>query len=234
MSRAVILAGGLGTRLKPYTISMPKPLVPINDMPVLEIIIMQLKNYGFSHITLAVNHLSNLITDFFGDGSKWNLKIDYIHESKPLSTMGPLSLLDDLPDKFLVMNGDVISDLNYRDFLEYHSLGDSIFSISSFIRKEKIDYGVLDVADNRLLNFKEKPEYEFKVSMGIYACSKEVLSYIPQNMFYGFDNLMNAFISADVKVNVITHEGYWLDIGRPSDYLKAIDDYEGIIKDFLL
>ena len=154
--RAVILAGGKGTRLRPYTLSLPKPLVPVGDMPVLEIIIRQLKMSGFDHITLAVNHMSEVIKAFFGDGSKWDLEIDYSEETKPLGTMGPLTRIMDLPDDFLVMNGDIISDLHYGNFFEFHKRNKSIFTISSFERDEMVDYGVLETSNGYLRKMNEK------------------------------------------------------------------------------
>ena len=128
--RAVILAGGKGTRLKPYTVSIPKPLVPLDETPILEIIIQQLKKSGFDHLTLAVNHMSEIIKDFCKDGSKWSIKIDYSLEEKPLSTMGPLKLINDLPENFLVMNGDILTNLDFNDFYEKHILSKSIFFIN--------------------------------------------------------------------------------------------------------
>jgi NDP-sugar pyrophosphorylase family protein len=227
--RAVILAGGKGTRLKPYTIAMPKPLVPIGTTPILEIIIKQLINCGFTHITLSVNHMAEFIKAFFGNGSKWNIKIDYSFEEKPLSTMGPLHLIPDLPDNFLVMNGDVLTDIKFGNFLNQHIAKGNIFTISSYQRVVKNDYGVLDInRKSELINFREKPETKFDVSMGVYAVSKQVLEYIPTNTFYGFDNLMLDLIKAKNFPKTISHDGYWLDIGRPEDYEKAIDEFESL------
>ena len=129
--RAIILAGGKGTRLKPYTVSLPKPLVPIGEMPILEIIILQLARSGFDHITLTVNHLADIIRAFCGDGSKWGIKIDYSLEDKPLSTMGPLKLISDLPDNFLIMNGDVLTDLDFGQLYDDHVNAGSIFTVSA-------------------------------------------------------------------------------------------------------
>ena len=227
--RAVILAGGKGTRLKPYTIAMPKPLVPIGTTPILEIIIKQLINSGFNHITLSVNHMADFIKAFFGDGSKWNIKIDYSFEEKPLSTMGPLHLIPDLPDNFLVMNGDVLTDIKFGDFLNKHIEQGNIFTISSYQRVVKNDYGVLEINDdNELRAFREKPETKFDVSMGVYAVNKEVLKTIPKNTFYGFDTLMLDLIDQKRYPKTIVHNGYWLDIGRPEDYEKAVNEYDNL------
>jgi NDP-mannose synthase len=228
--RAVILAGGKGTRLKPYTISLPKPLVPIGETPILELIIEQLIKYGFDHITITINHMADIIKAFFGDGSKWNVKIDYSSEDKPLSTMGPLKLIDNLPDNFLIMNGDVLTDLNFGEFYDWHISQNNIYTISSYTRSQKNDYGVLDVdINNTLIAFKEKPITNFKVSMGVYMANKQILNYIPKNKAYGFDHLMHELIKQNKKVKVKSFDGYWLDIGRPDDYAKACEDIGKIL-----
>ncbi len=222
---AVILAGGKGTRLKPYTISLPKPLVPISDKPILEIIILQLKKYGFDHITISLNHLAEIIKAFLGDGSKWDIKIDYTLEEKQLSTMGPLTLISDLPENFLVMNGDVLTDLNYDDLYQFHTTRGNLFTISSFRRTAKIDYGVLhNNVSQQLIKFEEKPTLEFLVSMGIYMVNKEIVKFIPRDTFFGFDHLMKLLIERSEFPSLYEFNGYWLDIGRPDDYEKAIND----------
>ncbi|MDF2569219.1 MAG: mobA-like transferase domain protein [Sporomusa sp.] len=224
---AVILAGGKGTRLRPYTIAMPKPLVPVGDAPIMEIVIRQLRKNGFDRIILTVNHQAELIKAYFGDGSKWGLKIEYSLEDKPLGTMGPLRLIKGLPDSFLVMNGDILTDLNYGDFLEKHIKSDSIYTISGYKRTHKVDYGVLHInEDSKLCGFEEKPELYYSVSMGVYAVSKEILEYIPYNEYFGFDNLMHKLINSGKSVTVDVFDGYWLDIGRPEDYAKATEDFE--------
>lgn len=224
--RAVILAGGKGTRLKPYTISLPKPLVPIGDMPILEIIIRKLAKADFGHITLTVNHMADIIRAFCGDGSKWGVKIDYSLEDKPLSTMGPLKLINDLPEDFLVMNGDVLTDLDLREFYDEHVAKKSLFTVSAYSREQKVDYGVLEIGqDDKLVNFIEKPTNQYNVSMGVYMVNHEVLKYIPGNRFYGFDHLMLDLIANKQPATVRIHSGYWLDIGRPDDYEKACNDF---------
>ncbi len=225
--RAIILAGGKGTRLRPYTVVLPKPLMPLGDYPILEIIIRQLVHAGFDHITLTVNHQADLIKTFFADGSKWGIKIDYSLESKPLSTMGPLSLIDDLPENFLVMNGDILSDIDFKAFYEDHVAQRNIFTISSYIREHVNLYGVLEVdANKKLQDFHEKPVSKFEVSMGVYMLNKEVLDFIPHNEAYGFDTLMLDLIKAEKNASVNQFKGYWLDIGRPDDYMEAIDEFE--------
>lgn len=217
--RAIILAGGKGTRLYPYTMTLPKPLVPLGDKPILERIILQLKKYGFNHITITVNHMADIIKAFFGDGSKWDIKIDYTLETMALSTMGPLTLVEDLPDDFLVMNGDVLTDLNFSTFFENHVDKKSIFTIGSFRRNEMIDFGLLHHDENSILTkFEEKPKYDFLVSMGVYMVNKEILNFIPANTFFGFDHLMYKLLDEKKSVHVHEFNGFWLDIGRPSDY----------------
>ena len=226
--RAIILAGGKGTRLKPYTVTIPKPLVPIGgEMPILEIIIRQLAISGFDHITLAVNHLSNLIMAFFGDGSLWNIKIDYSLEESPLSTIGPLTLIPDLPDNFLVMNGDILCNLNYLNFYNYHIQADNDVTVSTFKRESKIDFGVLQYNEENLIcSFTEKPTYYFDVSMGVYCLNRRVVEQLAKGEPYGFDNLMIDGIKNKNKILVKPFDGYWLDIGRPEDYENANENYD--------
>jgi NDP-sugar pyrophosphorylase family protein len=225
--RAVILAGGRGMRLRPYTVVLPKPLMPIGDFPILEVIVRQLKNRGFDRITLAVNHQAELILAFFGDGAKWGLKIDYSREDKPLSTMGPLQLIPDLPENFLVMNGDTLTDLDYATFLDAHCAAKNIFTISSFVREHRVDYGVLEPdVSHRLVGFREKPVLTYEVSMGVYAVSRAAAAVIPAGRAYGFDDLMLDLIARKTPAQVARHDGYWLDIGRPDDYAQAIEDFD--------
>jgi NDP-mannose synthase len=225
--RAIILAGGRGTRLRPYTVVLPKPLMPIGDYPILEVIVKQLSQQGFSHITMAVNHQADIIKAFFGNGSKWNVKIDYSLENRPLGTMGPLTLIDDLPSDFLVMNGDILTDLDFRDFYNHHLESGNFFTISSYYRDLQSEYGVLDVdQSNQLIGFREKPVITYEVSMGIYMLNSGVLNYIPNQTSYGFDQLMLDLMKANKKPCVKIHKGYWLDVGRPNDYMQAIDDFE--------
>lgn len=227
MKTAVILAGGKGTRLRPYTVALPKPLMPIGEYPILEVIIRQLRSHGFERIALAVNHQADLLRAYFGDGGRWGLKVDYSLEQMALSTMGPLKLVADLPEQFLVMNGDVLSDLDYGAFLDEHVAQNRLFSISASVRQQHIDYGVLHTStdDGLLTGFEEKPSLYFLVSMGIYAVSRHVLELIPDDQPYGFDHLMLKMLEQRRAVRVIPHAGYWLDIGRPDDYQRAVDEW---------
>jgi NDP-sugar pyrophosphorylase family protein len=225
--RAVILAGGKGTRLRPYTVVLPKPLMPIGDYPILEVIVRQLVNAGFEHITMAVNHQADIIKAYFNSGTHWGVKIDYSLEKQPLGTMGPLRLIDDLPDDFLVLNGDVLTDLDFAAFHQNHTVSDAIFSISSCLRLQQSEFGILetDVASN-LSGFIEKPVTYHEVSMGVYMLSRQVLEYVPVNQPFGFDHLMLALLKEKQPIKVRRHEGFWLDIGRPDDYVQAIDIFE--------
>jgi NDP-mannose synthase len=231
--RAVILAGGRGTRLRPYTIVLPKPLMPVGEFPILEIIVRQLVRHGFDHITMAVNHQAEIINAFFQNGEKWGVKIDYSLEDRPLSTMGPLRLIGDLPEHFLVMNGDILTDLDYALFYQRHVAEDAIFTISSYSREHLIDYGVLETENGRLLRLREKPRMTYEVSMGVYMMSRKALGYIPADTAYGFDHLMGDLIQAGQSVCVRKFDGYWLDIGRPDDYAQAIDEFEAMQGKFL-
>lgn len=224
---AVILAGGKGTRLKPYTLVFPKPLVPLGNTPILEIILRQLKRERFRKINIAVNHQAELIETYCGDGSKYGLDIKYFLEKKPLGTIGPLAnMRSDLPENFIVMNGDVLSDISYKDFLQYHIDTNAAFTIACYERTQKVDYGVLEIEDGILTAFQEKPQINYEVSMGIYAVNRSILRMIPEDCNFGFDDLMYKLLGEKVKVNIYKYNGYWMDIGRPEDYEQATADLE--------
>ena len=225
--RAVILAGGKGTRLLPYTVVFPKPLMPVGDYPILEVIIRQLAKQGFHRITFAVNHQAELIRSFFGSGIKWGVKIDYSLEDKALGTIGPLCLIKDLPENFLVMNGDILTDLNFTRFYKKHCLQKNLFTICSHARTHTLDYGLLNINKNGVLtNFQEKPKTTFQVSMGIYMLNKKVLHYVPKGKPYGFDDLLKKLIKDNKIVNVDLFKGIWYDIGRPDDFAVAADTFQ--------
>jgi len=228
--RAIIMAGGKGTRLRPYTTLIPKPLVPLGGKySILEIVIMQLARAGFEHITLAVNHLSHLIMAYFGDGSRFGVKLDYSIEEIELSTIGPLTLLQDLPENFLVMNGDILCDLDYGTFFKEHVSKRASISVSSYRRQVKIDFGVLGTdSTGQLTSFKEKPVYDFDVSMGIYCLSRSVIAGLPRAMPYGFDTLMLDGLARGRRIDICPFAGYWLDIGRPDDYEYADENFAAL------
>jgi NDP-sugar pyrophosphorylase family protein len=232
--RAVILAGGMGTRLRPYTVVLPKPLMPLGEFPILEVIVRQLARQRFDHLTLAVNHQAAIIKAFFGDGSRWGVQIDYSLETEPLGTIGPLTMMSDLPDHFVLMNGDILTDLDVAAFLAQHEAGHHLFSIAAAERQQRVDYGVLHVDEaNRLSAFDEKPSLSVLVSMGVYAVSKGALAYVPPGVKYGFDDLMLTMLKRKAPVEVVRHAGYWLDIGRPDDYERAIDEFAARKQQFL-
>lgn len=237
--RAIILAGGQGTRLKPYTTLFPKALVPLDEMPVLELVIRQLKYHGFTEITLAVGHLSELIEAFFGDGRKLGVSITYAREDKPLGTAGPLKAMTDLPENFLVMNADIVSDINYRELFNFHcraqqnqpaNLDQNLATIAVYRRTSKIDFGVLefDSETHQIQNFIEKPMLEHSVSMGIYMFNRRVRDFIPEDTFFGFDSLMKTLIREEQSIRAYPFNGYWLDIGRVDDYETAVTDFQNM------
>lgn len=224
--KAVILAGGKGTRLKPYTTVIPKPLVPVGEKAILEILISRLKKHGVDEIYICLNHFAEIIMAFFGDGTRFGLKINYSLEHEPLGTVAPIKLIDSLPENFLVMNGDLLTDLNFQDLFNYHLDGNSLLTVSTYTRTSKIDFGVIDFDYSSLIatGFREKPEYTFEVSMGVYVMNRKVLDLVPYNTHFGFDNLMISMLEKNQPVRIFPYKGYWLDIGRPDDYEKANED----------
>jgi NDP-mannose synthase len=220
--RAIILAGGRGTRLRPYTITLPKPLVPVAERPILEIVVDQLKAAGVGRVTLAVSHQAELLMAYFGDGRRLGVPIDYSREAQPLGTIGPLHLIRDLPESFLVMNGDILTDLDYRAFWEEHLAAGALATVCTYRRAIHLDFGVMEVApDGTLEDFREKPDVVHCVSMGIYAFRREVLHHVPPGRPFGFDELMQALLRAGETVRCRFHDARWLDIGRPDDYERA-------------
>lgn len=225
--RTVILAGGKGTRLRPYTMVLPKPLVPVGEMPILEIVIRQLAAQGFRRLTIAVGHLAELIQSFFGDGSKWGVSIEYSIEDKPLSTIAPLKLIEGLEGDFLVMNGDLLTDLDFRQLLDFHRRQKAALTVAACRREVTIDFGVLETERaHRIVGFQEKPTVGHLVSMGVYVLNERVLPRIPAGRPFGFDHLVLALLRARERVVAFPHNGYWLDIGRPDDYERAVADFE--------
>ncbi|MBI3872752.1 MAG: NTP transferase domain-containing protein [candidate division Zixibacteria bacterium] len=222
---AVVLAGGRGTRLRPYTTSFPKPLMPVGDRPILEILLGQLIRAGFGQFVFATGHLAELIQAYFGDGSRWGVPIRYAREVEPLGTAGPLrSFIDILPPHFLVVNGDVLSDLNFGSFLNSHRDGQPsrLLTIATHRRTLLSEYGVLQTqADGRVRAYVEKPSYDLRVSEGIYAFSREALDWIPDGVRMDFPDLVNVMLRADQSIVAYEHSGLWLDIGRPEDYETA-------------
>jgi len=225
--KAVILAGGKGKRLAPYTTVLPKPLMPIGDMPILEVVLRQLKHHGCDEATMAVGHLAELLMAFFNDGVKLGMKINYSIEDKPLGTAGPLSLIQGLDSHFLVMNGDILTDLDFTDLYSYHRKSGALATIATYQRTVRIDFGVLETdADNSVRDYIEKPTMMYRVSMGIYVFDPAVLSYIKPDTYFDFPDLVRLLISEGEKIASYPFSGYWLDIGRPDDYEKATEEFE--------
>jgi NDP-sugar pyrophosphorylase family protein len=224
--RAVVLAGGKGSRLRPYTVVLPKPLMPIGEYPILEVILRQLAGQGFDRVTLAVNHQAEIVRAFCGDGSKWGIAIDYSLETAPLSTIAPLKLIADLPENFLLMNGDVLTDLPMGKLYQEHVTEKRQFTIAASERTHIVDYGVLHASENRLTGFEEKPKIQYLVSMGIYIVSRSALDRVPLGRKFGFDDLMLDMLAHKESVHVERYSGYWLDIGRVDDYMRAVEEFE--------
>jgi NDP-sugar pyrophosphorylase family protein len=224
---AVILAGGLGTRLRPFTTTLPKPLVPIGDeASILEIVIRQLAACGFASGTLAIGHFGELIRAYVGDGSRFGLRIDYAEEEVPLGTIGPvIAIRDRLPEHFLVMNGDILTDLDYAVLLERHARSAAPITVATYGRQVHVDFGVLETDGERVIGFSEKPLLEYTVSMGVYALSRTTLDRYPPGRPIGFDGLMRDLLAAGEQPAAFPFDGYWLDIGRPEDYERANADW---------
>lgn len=233
---AVILAGGKGIRLRPYTTRLPKPLVPIGeDYSILEIALCQLARSGFGQVTLAIGHFGELIRSYIGDGSRWGVQVDYTDpEEMPLGTMGPvLRILGQLPDDFLVMNGDVLTDLDYADLMRQHITAGAPLTVATYQRETRIDYGVLTTRDARVVEFTEKPTIDYRVSMGVYACNKRALARYTPGLPFGFDELVLDMLARKDPPREYPFEGYWFDIGRPEDYDRANAEF-GLIRGSLL
>lgn len=227
--QAVILAGGKGSRLLPRTSEIPKPMVKIGHHPIIEILIKRLVKSGVTKVTIAVSHMAEQIKNYIGDGSKFGIEIKYSTETKPLSTIGPLKLISDLPEHFLVVNGDILTDIDFAELYKFHQKEKALLTVATYQRHDRVDYGVIVSGDEgQIIGFVEKPEVNFQVSTGIYMFSKKVLAYVPDNEPFGFDQLMKILLEKEERVLTYPFNGYWLDIGRPDDYQKANEDIEKI------
>ncbi len=224
--RAVVLAGGRGRRLAPYTSVLPKPLMPIGDRAVLEIVVQQLASYGFTDITFCVGYLSHLIRAIFDSRADLGVKISYVHEESPLGTAAPLRLVDGLDDTFILMNGDVLTTLDYRDLLRSHCESGNAVTVATMQRTVEIGYGVVHVGNSagagRVEAYEEKPEIASLVSMGIYAMEPSIIDFIPTDVYFDFPDLIQALLAAEQPVGIYTHDGLWFDIGRRDDYELAV------------
>lgn len=226
---AVILAGGKGVRLRPYTTCIPKPLVPLGDeYAILEVVLQQLARAGVRSASIAIGHLGQLIRAYVGDGRRWGLSISYWEEDSPLGTVGPLVLhRDELPDDFLVMNGDILTDLPFERLLDCHRRSQAEVTVAAYTRVVDIDFGVLDLADDHdaVVGFREKPTLQYTVSMGVYAMSRRVLDRFKPGLPLGFDDLLLDLLDHGVPPQSFRFDGFWLDIGRPEDYDRANDEF---------
>ena len=221
--KAVILAGGRGTRLAPYTSVLPKPLMPVGERAILEIVIERLAAAGFVDITLCVGYLSHLIRAVIEDREDDGVDIHYVHESKPLGTAAPLKLVSGIDETFLVMNGDILTTLAFEELLDHHRRSDAILTIATHERSIKIDYGIVDVDDeSRIKAFEEKPQIPAAVSMGIYVMEPDVLGYLPDDEYFDFPDLVRVLLQAGERLSSYRHDGLWFDIGRDDDFREAV------------
>jgi NDP-sugar pyrophosphorylase family protein len=224
--RVVVLAGGRGTRLAPYTSVLPKPLMPIGDRSILEIVVDQLTGHGFTDITFCVGHLSHLIRAVFDQRVERDAQITYVQEEAALGTAAPLRLVEDIDGTFIAMNGDVLTTLDYRDLLRRHRRSRNILTIATQKRTTTQDYGILHLDGarsslRRVTGYEEKPETVSSVSMGIYVLEPEALSYIPPGAYFDFPDLVQALLNAGEEIGAYLYDGLWFDIGRHEDYELA-------------
>ncbi len=222
---AVVLAGGLGLRLRPYTMNIPKPLLPLGDTPTMDIVLRQLAAQGFTRAVLTLGHLPELITAILGDGSKYGIQIDYQNEPEPLGTAGPLRFVEDLDETFLVMNGDLLTTVDYASVVTDLAQRPSAASILLARREVNIDYGVVHTGEGGSLSrYEEKPTLDYYVSTGIYGLTREAVSYIPPGRF-DMPTLMSSLVDAGHDVHCVKSDAYWQDIGRFDDYQHASADF---------
>lgn len=225
--RAILLAGGRGTRLAPYTTVLPKPLMPIGDMPIAEILIRQLKRAGVREITFSVGYLSSLLRAYFEGGKKFDVKISYSEETQPLGTAGPLALVPNLESTFLVANGDILTTLDFKKMIQTHRKKKSTATVGIFSKKVTIDLGVLKLSRTGALeDYIEKPTFSYDVSIGCYVFEPEVLKSIPKNKKFDLPDLIKALMKRGETVDTFACEGIWLDIGRHDDYKEATALFE--------
>jgi NDP-sugar pyrophosphorylase family protein len=226
-TKVVILAGGKGARLKPYTSVLPKPLMPLGDRAILEVVIRQLARQGFVDITLSVGHLAHVIEAVFRDGRDHCVELTYVREDAPLGTAGSLRLVPDLDSTFLMLNGDLVTAFDFRELVRAHRAGGHVLTIATTMRRVNMDYGILTVEPGHrntghVVGFTEKPTVEVRVSMGIYVLEPAALNFIPGEGYFDFPDLVHALLGANAPIGSFDYEGLWLDIGRQEDYDQAI------------
>jgi len=225
--RSVILAGGKGRRLQPFTTTIPKPLFPLGEKPILQIIIEQLKTYGINDFVISLGYLGGLIEAFFGDGSKFNCNIEYVIENEPLGTAGAISLLPEMGEDFLFMNGDILTTLDFNKAIQFHKQNSNLMTICSFKKKMKSSLGILEIGnDNEVVNYHEKPENEFLVSSGIYILNPLIKNFVNANEKIDLPQLVLRLIENKKRVKSFLIEGDWFDIGTPGDLELALKYFE--------
>ncbi|MFH2040854.1 MAG: sugar phosphate nucleotidyltransferase [Chloroflexota bacterium] len=224
--KAVVLAGGKGTRLAPYTQILPKPLMPIGDKPILALLLRQMQRVGIEEVILTVGHMADLLESYFGNGSKFGIRLTYSREIVPLGTAGPLSLLSGLDETFMVTNGDVLTTLNFIDLIDWHKEHSAAATIAMHERKVHIDFGVIETnGDHTIKGYIEKPSIDYSVSMGVYIFEPRVLPFIAYNQYLDFPDLVLKLIAAGETVVGFPFSGYWQDLGRPDDYTQATQEF---------
>lgn len=232
--RVVILAGGRGTRLKPFTTVFPKPLVPLGEKPIIEILLRRLARFGFRNVTLCTGHLRELIMAVCADGSRFGVNIDYSHEEGVLGTAAPLAGVEGLTDPFLVMNGDLLTTLNFKNLLSFHARQQADITIGVYHRDIKIDLGVVESdKEGRFRSFTEKPVYHFDVSMGVNVLTPAVMRHVERGKYLDMPDLILKVHESGGKVRCFREDCYWLDIGRVDDYALAQEQFEQNEKMFL-
>ncbi|WP_203245957.1 nucleotidyltransferase family protein [Sporosarcina beigongshangi] len=228
----VLMVGGLGTRLRPLTETVPKPMLIVGNKPIVETIIESFKNYGFTNFVLSVNYKKEMIMDYFQDGTHLGVTIEYIEETKRLGTAGALSLLSEKPtEPFFVMNGDLLTKINFEQLLNFHNETNSTATMCVREYEYQIPYGVIETEDHRLLSIVEKPVHKSFVNAGIYVLNPAVLDYVPNGEFYDMTELYKILINENDKVSAFPLREYWLDIGRLDDYEKANGEYKETFND---
>ena len=227
--KAVILAGGKGRRLRPYTTVLPKPLMPLGDMPIIEVVLRQLAAFGFDEVTLAVGYLAELMMAYCGDGSKFGLRMRYSKEEEPLGTAGPLALVEGLDETFLVMNGDVLTSLDLAAMVKQHRSSGAVATIATHKRQQQINYGIIESDEvNRITAYIEKPVNHYQVSMGVYVLEPAVLSRMEPGVYLDLPDLVRGLMADGLPVLAYPFDGYWLDIGRHDDYEQAVEEFEAM------
>ncbi|MDG0817350.1 nucleotidyltransferase family protein [Bdellovibrio svalbardensis] len=225
-NKVVLMAGGLGTRLRPLTETVPKPMLKVGNKPILETIVEGFQRYGFNDFIFCVSYKSHIIEEHFGDGSRFGAHIEYLHEKKKMGTAGPLSLLTEkLTEPFIVMNGDLLTNVDFDAFFQTHLSSNVVGTMGVREYDFQVPYGVVNLRDGQITSIEEKPVHRFFVSAGMYVLSPKVLQHIPKDEYYDMPSLFNALSNSNAKTGSYIIKEYWLDIGRMSDYERAQAEY---------